>query len=92
MSNVTHIRCLSIVILSIVIVGIVVVSFWVYIYTHTLFCMLDIFTVMSQNYWHYKNGPAYKEQWVNLLQESFMRLTPGACVIKLTTAVIYGFP
>ncbi len=25
-------------------------------------------------------------------EKSFIRLTPGACIIKLITAVIYGFP
>jgi hypothetical protein len=32
---------------------------------------------------------AYKVENVNLCQKSFVRLTPGANVIKLFTAVIY---
>ncbi len=39
----------------------------------------------------FQNALTYLVVVVNYMRKTFMKLTPGACIIKLITTVIYGF-
>ncbi len=53
-------------------------------------CRLDRFRAWTEMFTNIKRSSLQKV-WVKLFQKYFMRLTPGAFVIKLFLSVIYQF-